>query len=230
VSSECAAVLVVFDVLMFKGRELLAQPLAERRRQLESVLLDLHPCLQLVEQTASIELARDWMANLAALEGVVAKRDDERYRPGYRGWLKVKRQRTVDCVVVGFAGDERRPALVLALRNAAGQLRTFGVTRAMPESQSEPILELLNHSGAVQPAIRSRWQHDQVPSWRPVTAEAVRGPVHQPRPRALVEISGDLPPLAAGSFSSRMRYGAANAALKGIAAALLGSKTNDPKP
>jgi ATP-dependent DNA ligase len=75
--------------------------------------------------------------------------------------------------VVGFAGDERRPALVLALRNAAGQLRTFGVTRAIPESQSEPILGLLNHSGPVQPAIPSRWQHDQVPSWRPVTAEAV---------------------------------------------------------
>jgi len=105
VASECAAVLVVFDVLMFRGRELLAQPMAQRRRQLESVLLDLHPCLQLVEQTASIELARDWMAHLAALEGVVAKRVDERYRPGYRGWLKVKRQRTVDCVVVGLTGD-----------------------------------------------------------------------------------------------------------------------------
>ena len=55
-----------------------------------------------------------------------AKRNDSRYLPGQRGWIKVKRQRTVDCVVMGDAGDMCRPTLVLGLRHADGQLRHFG--------------------------------------------------------------------------------------------------------
>lgn len=172
VASTCAAVLV-FDLLMLDGRELLDLPLGDRRRHLESLLPDLHPCLQLVEQTASIELARDWLAHLASLEGVVAKRVDGRYRPGYRGWVKVKRQRTADCIVVGFAGDACTPALVLALSDAAGQLRTFGATRPIHESLAEPIQNLLARAGPAQPPIPSRWQHDQVPTWRPVPPELV---------------------------------------------------------
>jgi len=172
-TSSCVAVLVVFDVLGLAGSELLDQPLAERRRQLEALLRNVHPCLQLVEQTASAELAREWLTRAPAVEGVVAKRADGRYRPGHRGWLKVKRQRTADCVVVGIAGDERMPMLVLGLRDAAGQLRTFGVTRAVPESLTAPIVSLLGRAGPAQEPIPSRWQHDQVPAWRPVPPEAV---------------------------------------------------------
>jgi ATP-dependent DNA ligase len=169
----CPAILVIFDVLALAGSDLMDQPLGQRRRRLEALLGDVHPCLQLVEQTASIDLARDWLASAPALEGVVAKRVDGRYKPGYRGWTKVKRERTADCVVVGLVGDERTPALVLALRDAEGELRTFGVTRAIPENQCEPIPGLLSRAGPVQSAIPSRWQHDQVPPWRPVPAEAV---------------------------------------------------------
>ncbi len=50
-----------------KGCELLDQTLAQRRQRLELLLPDLHPCLQLVEQTASIELARDWLASYRRL-------------------------------------------------------------------------------------------------------------------------------------------------------------------
>jgi ATP-dependent DNA ligase len=150
----CPAILVVFDLLALDGRDLIDLPLGERRRPLESLLRDaVHPCLQLVEQTASIDLARDWLASAPALEGVVAKRVDGRYRPAYRGWVKVKRERTVDCVVVGLVGDERTPGLVLALRDTEGHLRTFGVSRAILESQSEPISGLLSPAGPVQSAI-----------------------------------------------------------------------------
>lgn len=171
-ASACAA-LLVFDLLMLDGRELLDLPLRDRRRHLESLLPNMHPCLQLVEQTASIEAARDWLAYLPSLEGVVAKRVDERYRPGFRGWIKVKRQRTADCIVVGFAGDARNPALVLALSDAAGRLRMFGATRPIPESLAEPIQNLLARAGPSRAPIPSRWQHDQVPTWRPVPPELV---------------------------------------------------------
>jgi ATP-dependent DNA ligase len=56
------------------------------------------------------------------LEGVVAKRADGRYQPGQRGWIKIKTQRTADCVVIGIAGDRAQPALVLGLRHADGRL------------------------------------------------------------------------------------------------------------
>jgi hypothetical protein len=65
------------------------------------------------------------------------------------------------------------PMLVLGLRDAAGQLRTFGVTRTVPESLTAPIVSLLGRAGSAQAPIPSRWQYDQVPAWRPVPPEAV---------------------------------------------------------
>src|SRR5438067_12139131 len=65
-------------------------------------------------KTSHVELAEQWLSLVPGLEGVVAERADSRYLPGQRGWVKVKRQRTADCVVIGLAGDLARPALVLA--------------------------------------------------------------------------------------------------------------------
>jgi hypothetical protein len=108
------------------GTDLMQLPLTERRRRLEDVLHDLHPCLQLILQTRDPELASEWLGEVPGLEGVVAKRADGRYRPGRRDWIKVKPRRTADCVVVGIAGDESAPKLVLALRHLDGELRLLG--------------------------------------------------------------------------------------------------------
>ena len=70
---------MAFDVLELAGSELVEQPLTERRRRLEGLLDGLHRCLQLVLQTADVELARDWLTLLPCVEGVVAKRADGRY-------------------------------------------------------------------------------------------------------------------------------------------------------
>lgn len=95
-SSSHVTVLVVFDLLALRGGDVLDLALSERRTELGSLLPGLHPCLQLIEQTANIEMAREWVAHVPMLEGVVAKRVDGRYRPGTGGWVKVKRQRTAD--------------------------------------------------------------------------------------------------------------------------------------
>jgi hypothetical protein len=47
--------------------------------------------------------AEEWLAFAPGLEGVVAKRCDGRYVPGQCDRVKVKRQRTVDCAVIGIA-------------------------------------------------------------------------------------------------------------------------------
>jgi ATP-dependent DNA ligase len=162
------AVLVVFDLLEVGGAELAQSSLGERRRALEELLDGLHPCLQLVAQTSDVNLAQDWLA-LARLEGVVAKRVDRPYVSG-RGsdWIKVKRQRTVDCVVIGMAGNVATPKLVLALRHADGNLHHFAVSRPLAKELAGPLLDTIDRAGAEQPAIPSRWQHDAIPPWRPL--------------------------------------------------------------
>jgi ATP-dependent DNA ligase len=126
------------------------------------------PSLQLVNHTDEVELAQAWLT-LPSIEGVVAKRADRAYAAGRgRDWIKVKRQRSVDCVVVGLAGELATPKLVLALQHADGRLHHFAVTRPLPAELSGPVSEVADEASAEAPAIRSRWQHDAVPSWRPV--------------------------------------------------------------
>jgi ATP-dependent DNA ligase len=123
---ERPAVLLVFDLLRLGDTDLTVSPFCKRRDALEQLVAGRHPCLQLVEQTADFAEAEDWL-NFLPIEGVVAKRADGCYLPGRRNeWIKVKRQRTADCVVIGIANGVRGPALVLGLRHADGELHHLG--------------------------------------------------------------------------------------------------------
>jgi hypothetical protein len=102
---------------------------------------------------------------------------DRPYAPGRcRDWIKVKRQRTVDCVVVGVAGEPTTPKLVLALRPAPcpWQLASFRRSRPLAGERAPPLAVLIGDAGAEQPAIRSRWQHDAISPWRRVSPRLVR--------------------------------------------------------
>jgi ATP-dependent DNA ligase len=171
-AASCPAILLVFDMLECAGTDLMQLPLIERRHRLEDVLHDLHPCLQLIVQTSDPELASEWLGEVPGLEGVVAKRADGRYRPGRREWIKVKRRRTADCVVVGLAGDESAPMLVLALRHLDGELHLCGVSR-VPKQLADPLEQLIRRAGPPEGPIRSRWQKQEVSQWRRVPPEMV---------------------------------------------------------
>jgi ATP-dependent DNA ligase len=120
------AVPMVFDILECDGVELASRPMGLRRLELVRLLDGAHPCLQVVDHTDDIRLARDWLT-LPNFEGVVAKRVDRPYTSGRaRDWVKVERQRTVDCVVVGIAGELATPKLVLALQHSDGRLHHLG--------------------------------------------------------------------------------------------------------
>jgi ATP-dependent DNA ligase len=167
------AILVVFDVLRLAGVSWVGEPLAVRRRKLTGLLDHRDPCLQVVDQTDDLALAQAWLS-LPNVEGVVAKRTDRPYVAGRgRDWVKVKRQRSVDCVVVGLAGELATPKLVLALQHADGRLHHFAVTRPLPAEVAGPVSDVAVEASAEQPAIRSRWQHDAVPPWRPVPPRLV---------------------------------------------------------
>jgi ATP-dependent DNA ligase len=167
------AVLLAFDLLRHAGTSLIDMPLHTRRAHLEALLEPGYPCLQLIVQTPDMDEAADWLRLVPGIEGVVAKRNDSRYVPGERGWIKVKRQRTADCVVIGVAGELSRPSLVLGLRHADGNLHHFGVCRWSRPMLTHQLAALLEQAGPEQSPIPSRWQHVAVPAWRPVPPSVV---------------------------------------------------------
>jgi bifunctional non-homologous end joining protein LigD len=80
--------LMVFDVLRVEGADAMCLPYAERRALLEA--LDLNgPAWRTPEAFDDGEALLEATRTLG-LEGVVAKRRSERYRPGERRWVKTK--------------------------------------------------------------------------------------------------------------------------------------------
>jgi ATP-dependent DNA ligase len=97
-AKEIPAEFVAFDLLGEGDAALLEHPLAERRARLET-LAGQHD-LELTPLTRETEQAEEW---LRRTEGTMAKQLDAPYLPGKRkGMAKVKRERTIDCVVLGW--------------------------------------------------------------------------------------------------------------------------------
>lgn len=145
---------VVFDVLYAKGRDLLRQPLAVRRLELESIQLP--ASFERIEVTqadsmAAVEAAFK-VSSKAGNEGLIAKDPDSHYLPGRRGkaWLKLKHvMPTLDCIVIKAQQGHGRRAEVLsdytfALKDgASGRLVTVG--KAYTGLTDEEIEELTEH-------------------------------------------------------------------------------------
>ncbi len=96
-AEQTPATFSAFDLLAHGEESLLEHPFAERRTRLERLAPG---TITPVECTPDPARAAVW---LATAEGVVAKRLGDPYLPGRRhGMVKVKRVRTVDCVVIGW--------------------------------------------------------------------------------------------------------------------------------
>ncbi len=129
---------VAFDLLAARGRSLLALPQSERRLALEKLLAKARPPLHLTPATRDRAMALGWLREFegAGLAGVIAKPLDAPYQPGKRAMLKVKHQRSADCVVAGLrwhkstneGGPEAVGSLMLGLYDGAGRLNHVGVT------------------------------------------------------------------------------------------------------
>jgi hypothetical protein len=76
-------------------------------------------------------------------------------------------------MVIGIAGDEIRPWLVLGLRHADGQLHRLELARPSKGMLSPQFAPVLAEAGPEESPIRSRWQHAAVPTWRRVPPTAV---------------------------------------------------------
>jgi ATP-dependent DNA ligase len=183
-SRDTPAQIMLFDCLMANGRDLLAEPLGERRLLLEDFHRD-HggPSILLSDHTLDISVARSWLARGGgALDGVVAKRLDEGYRPGERAMLKVKQHRSADCVVGGFRrvkeGDGVA-SLLLGLYDDDGRLNHVGFTSGIAAAERvamlrrlEPLIEAPGFTGKA-PGGPSRWNSGKESEWEPLRSELV---------------------------------------------------------
>lgn len=182
-AAETPARLMLFDCLWSEG-SLAGAPLSERRAALEAFhAANRSPTLRLSPTTEDRRVAQRWLdAAGGALDGVIAKRRDEPYRPGERAMLKVKRLRTADCVVGGFryATKKREVAsLLLGLYDDAGLLHHVGFTsaiaaadRAALTDRLEALVEAPGFTGDA-PGGPSRWSTDRSAEWQPLRPELV---------------------------------------------------------
>ncbi|HET8569591.1 MAG TPA: DNA ligase D [Candidatus Limnocylindria bacterium] len=92
----------LFDVLWVDGEDQTKKPLRDRQRRLEEILEPMG-AISRVEPFVGTGLALFEAVRERGIEGIVAKRLDSAYTPGRSAaWVKIKAQRTMDCVVGGW--------------------------------------------------------------------------------------------------------------------------------
>jgi ATP-dependent DNA ligase len=194
---ENPATFVAFDILALGDVDLTGRPFEQRRGILAELLADaVHP-LHLTPATDDPEMARDWLVRFqgGGIDGVMAKRRQDPYRAGARSMVKVKPERTADCVVAGFRtylGEPAVASLLLGLYDGDGGLQHIGVASSFPETRRRelfgelqalavPVAEhpwkdgFLLGGGAMGrlPGAAGRWEPGLELDWTPLAPERV---------------------------------------------------------
>jgi ATP-dependent DNA ligase len=170
---EIPAEYTAFDLLAEGDDSLLGEPLARRRERLEGLAEPLG--LTLSTLTRDTAQAEEW---LLKTEGTMAKQLDAPYIPGKRkGMAKVKREREIDCVVLGWRpGKEEGTvgSLILGLYDG-GELRPVGHISGFSAAEKRAMPKMLAHletgeSGSGEP---SRWTGGRDLEWVALRPELV---------------------------------------------------------
>jgi ATP-dependent DNA ligase len=185
---------VAFDLLALGDKDLQGEPFVARRLALEEALGGAEPPIHLTPATGTPEVARDWFSRFegAGLDGVIAKAGDLRYQPGKRVMMKVKHERTADCVVGGFREhkDGGVGSLLLGLFDPEGVLHHVGVASGFSVAKRAEFVgelaPLVAGAGADHPWMeaegdptqrvpggQSRWSAGKDLSWTPLRPELV---------------------------------------------------------
>jgi ATP-dependent DNA ligase len=189
-SKQIPASYIVFDLLAEGDEVLCERPLRERRERLERIASTAG--LELTPLNTDAEQAERW---LNSIEGVMAKDLSAPYVPGKRkGMAKVKRERTIDCVVMGWRpGKEEGTvgSLILGLYDD-GELRTVGHISGFSAAAKRSMRAMLapletGQSGTAEP---SRWTGGRDLEWVEL------------RPELVIEVGYD------HAASGRIRHGA----------------------
>jgi ATP-dependent DNA ligase len=182
-SNESPATFALFDMLQAPdGSDLRPLPWSERH----ATLVEFHarhggPRLSLTPGTDDPATAQAWLDD-GKLEGIVAKRLDGPYLEGERAMIKVKRQRTADCVVGGFRyGKDSKlvGSLLLGLYDEDGRLDHVGFTSGLAAIDKPDLTRrleaLAGGSGFTgdAPGGPSRWSDERSSKWTPLSPQLV---------------------------------------------------------
>jgi ATP-dependent DNA ligase len=176
-SGEIPASFVAFDVLVWKGKPVVDRPLRERRALLEREASR----FTLSPTTTDQAIAATWLESFEAigLDGVVGKRLDLPYRPGARdAVVKVKPEKTADCVVVGVRWKKRPEViatLLLGLYAEDGTLDYVGsaaVAASRHDEITAAVVPLLSETAEYRPGEPNRWGTGELEE-QPVKPELV---------------------------------------------------------
>jgi len=196
-SERTPASFVAFDLIAEGDRDLRSNPYASRRAELERLLGGSRPPVHLTPVTTDRPTAAEWFERFegAGLDGVVAKPADLAYREGDRVMLKVKHERTADCVVAGFRWHKEGGvvgSLLLGLFDDEGNLHHVGVASGFSAERRRQFVDelaplreraldghpwgawaALQESERRMPGAQSRWNAGKDLSWEPLRPERV---------------------------------------------------------
>ena len=200
-AAEIPASYVAFDVLALGDDSMLDVPFSKRRAALEKMLGNARQPLFVTPATMSRDVAADWFKRFegAGFDGVVAKPLTDTYHPGQRAMVKVKHERTCDCVVAGYRVHKDGNgvgSLLVGLYDDDGSLHHVGVASGMAaklrtelQEDVEPLRAhalddhpwkdwaVAVHDAATQgqrmPGGPSRWNANKDLSWEPLRIERV---------------------------------------------------------
>lgn len=183
-AKEQPSTYIAFDLLAEGDESLLDVPLTERRRRLEQLLGPKPESIRLSPVTRDRDVALGWLKEYrgTGLDGIVAKRIESVYKPGERAMIKVKEQRTADCVVGGFrwGNDGKRVGSLLLGVYRGKTLEYVGHTSGFDDAERRDLLKILepyrggtSFEGGRAPGGPSRWSQGRDLDWEPLRPELV---------------------------------------------------------
>ncbi|MPY99792.1 MAG: ATP-dependent DNA ligase [Actinophytocola sp.] len=197
-SVETPASFVAFDLLALGDDDLTGEPFRTRRTLLADVLDAELSRVHLTPLTEDPDVAQDWFTRFegAGFDGVMAKPVDAAYAQDKRLMVKVKHERTADCVVAGFRwhkDGEGVGSLLLGLYDDEGTLHHVGVASSFTAKRRRELVDELAplrenaldahpwrrwaeaeaHTDGRMPGGVSRWNAGKDLSWEPLRAKLV---------------------------------------------------------
>jgi DNA ligase D-like protein (predicted ligase) len=147
-SEATPAWFIAFDMLAQGATDLRKETLGERRRHLEKLLKGVKQPIFLTPYTRDHATAESWFERFegAGLDGVIAKSWDGQYVPGKRLWVKIKHQRTADCVVIGWRKSNDGASLgslLLGLYDKKGTMHYVGHTSSFSAAERKELINKL---------------------------------------------------------------------------------------
>lgn len=146
-AEQTPASFVAFDLLALGDNSLMSDQFSLRRAQLVEAVQS-GQGMHVAPATTDQALATEWFELFegAGLDGLIAKALTAPYEPNKRSMIKIKHERTADCVVAGYRqhkSGEGVGSLLLGLYDAAGRLHQVGVSASFTMAKRRELVELL---------------------------------------------------------------------------------------